>query len=113
MEQVCKYFQCGYCKFGDKCRKHHVKEICPTQSCFNKLCTKRHPKLCNFFRVQQSCKFSDQCSYRHDTTIKKNDTPELIDKIVFLEGNMEIMKEKINDLTEEVDSLKKNTHVEP
>ena len=88
-----------------------MKEIFPTRGCFNKLCSKRHLKLCKFFRVQQSCKFDDQCSHRHDTTIYKNDTTELINKILLLDGTMEVMKEMINDLTEEIYSLKKNTHV--
>ena len=113
MEQVCQYFQCGYCKFGDKCRKHHVKEICNTDGCLDKSCTKRHPKLCKFFLIQQSCKFGKHCSYKHDKTSNTNDTSEFINKIVLLEGAIEMMQEKINDLTEEVDTIKRNTHVEP
>ena len=63
--------------------------------------------------MQQSCKFGDQYSYRHDITSNKSDTFELINKIVLLEGAIEVMKKKINDLTEEVDTIKRNTHVKP
>ena len=63
--------------------------------------------------MQQSCKFADQCSYRHDITINKSEIFELIKKIVLLEGAIEVMKKKINDLTEDVDTIKRNTHVKP
>ena len=115
MEKVCIYFQCGFSKFGDQCRKHHMKEICPTQGCKNKLCTKRHPKMCKFFQIQQSCKFGEECSYKHERTSNnlKNSTSELINRVVLLEEIIEGMTEKINDLTEEVDTIKRNAHVEP
>ena len=74
---------------------------------------KKAPKTCKFFLMQQSCKFSDQCSYRHDITSNKSETFELINKIVLLEGAIEVMKEKIDDLTEEVDTIKRNSHVKP
>ena len=105
MEQVCEYFQCGFCMFGEKCRKHHMKEICPTQGCKKKLCTKRQPKMCKFFQIQQSCKFGEECSYKHDTS-------QLINRVVLLEELIEGMTEKINDLTEEVNTIKRNAHVE-
>ena len=112
MEQVCRHFQCGYCKFGETCRKYHMKEICPTEGCTNKSCLKRHPKMCKFFIIQQRCKFGEKCSYKHVKAIHKNYNSELINKIVFLEGSIEMMKGEIAVLSEEIDKIKKNTHVE-
>ena len=50
---VCKHFKYGFCKFGEKCNKQHLKEICQTEDCNLKTCSKRHPKICKFFSVNQ------------------------------------------------------------
>ena len=63
------------------------------------------PKLCKFFPIQKSCKFGEQCSYKHVTTSHKNDNSEIINKLVFLEGSIEMIKEKIAALTEEIDNI--------
>ena len=77
MDIVCKYFQCGFGKFGESCRKQHVKEICPTQSCTLSSCMKRHPKVCKYFLVQKSCKFGEHRSYKHVENNNQNDISEL------------------------------------
>ena len=64
--KVCRHYQTGFCKFGESCRKQHVKESCQITKCNLKICTKRHPKVCKYFKQQQFCKFGDSCSYRHD-----------------------------------------------
>ena len=48
---VCKHFKFGFCKFGEKCKKQHLKEICQTEDCNLKTCNKRHPKICKFFSL--------------------------------------------------------------
>ena len=64
--KVCRHYQTGFCKFGESCRKQHVKESCQITKCNLKICTKRHPKVCKYFKQHQFCKFGDSCSYRHD-----------------------------------------------
>ena len=108
MEGVCKYFQCGFCKFGEHCRKKHVKEICPIQSCTLISCTKRHPKVCRYFLVHNSCKFGDQCSYKHINQSTRNNIDELKEKIVVLEGSIQSMAAKILELIEEVTNIKRD-----
>ena len=108
MEHVCKYFQCGFCKFGENCRKQHVKEVCPIQSCAVSSCTKRHPKVCRYFLVQKSCKFGDHCSYKHISNSNQNNIDELKEKIVFLEDSIQSMAVKIHELTEEVTNIKRD-----
>ena len=49
MEDVCKYFQVGFCKFKEQCEKNHVKEQCENgNTCSEKeTCRLRHQKRCN------------------------------------------------------------------
>ena len=70
------------------------KEICPTLGCMTKSCTKRHPKTCKFFLVQQSCKFGDQFSYRHDITSKKMTLPKLLTNLCSLKEPLKLWKKR-------------------
>ena len=108
MELVCKYYQCGFCKFGDKCRKHHIKEICLIKNCTLKTCMKRHPKAWKYFVTQKSCKFGESCSYKHEVHNNLYEISELKEKIVALEGSVEVLHEKLSDLTKGVANIKKD-----
>ena len=107
MDGVCKYFQCGFCKFGESCRKQHIKETCLTQSCTLTSCTKRHPKVCKYFLVQKICRFGEKCSYKHIDNSNQNDILELREKIVILENAVQFLTAQISELTEEVSNVKK------
>ena len=37
-QNVCRYFKFGHCKFGNKCRLMHVKEMCENFSCDANAC---------------------------------------------------------------------------
>ena len=103
MEQVlCKYFQCGFCKFGNMCRKQHIKEICPIQNCISQTCLKRHPKVCKYFLTQNSCKFGERCSYKDEVHSNQNEILELKEKIAVLEGSFELLDAKLSELTKEL-----------
>ena len=110
MDGVCKYFQSGYCKFRDCCRKQHVKEICRTTTCNITLCTKRHPKPCKYFSAHQVCKFGVDCSYKHVPTSNNREISELAAKIVLLEATIESFKATINDLTRKMEVMKEQKH---
>ena len=62
---VCKHFQTGHCKFGVNCRKRHISENCLNVDCLDKTCLKRHPKQCKYFSQIGSCRFGEECSYKH------------------------------------------------
>ena len=64
-QPVCKHFQSGFCKFGDRCRKSHLNEICENPQCDQKTCILRHPKSCKYFSAFSTCKFGDNCAYKH------------------------------------------------
>ena len=103
MEQVvCKYFQCGFCKFGDMCQKQHINKICSTQKCISKTCIKRHPKVCKYFLTQKSCKFGELCSYKHEVHSNQSEISELKEKLSVLEGSIELLNAKLSDLGKEL-----------
>ena len=78
---ICKHFQTGYCKFGDKYKKQHVKETCENITCVQSLCRKRHPKACKFFTAQQKCKFNDGCTYKHVISKEESDISLLMNEL--------------------------------
>ena len=47
------YWNVGFCKFGDSCRKNHATSDCTETSCERKTCGKRHRNHCRF---KESCK---------------------------------------------------------
>ena len=72
--EVCKFNQKGFCKFGDECRKRHIKEICANRDCKDELCLQRHPQLCRYFVFNQSCRFKDGCAFEHRDSDEKTKT---------------------------------------
>ena len=110
MEQVCKHYQTGYCKFGEHCRKHHVNIICKKENCNSKDCIERHPKICKYFTVGNACKFDDSCSYLHVKRNENSDISEqntLKEKVQEMEKKMEeaALKVEHNELKEKVKLL--------
>ena len=92
---VCKYFQTGYCKFQEHCRKHQVKEICETENCKTKSCKYRHPKVCKIFTAHNACKYGKHCAYQHKTTKAGNEIIEIMINMNALENTVTLLSEKI------------------
>ena len=105
---ICKYFQTGFCKFGDQCQKRHVKETCESMTCLHSLCIKRHPKVCKFFTTQQKCKFSDTCAYKHVISKDKSDISVLKNELSSLKETINTMSEKIQFLESKIVKLSTN-----
>ena len=74
VQPVCSFHKYGHCKFQKKYRKMHNDKICETFECDPRMCTLRHPKVCNFYRDYNYCKFAEFCSFSHN--IKNNDAFE-------------------------------------
>ena len=106
MEQVCKHFKTGFCKFGELCRKHHVKKICTKENCKGKNCSERHPKVCRYFNSNEACKFGATCSYLHVINKEKGDICQLTSKVHELESMIKIMSQQIEDLAIELEVVK-------
>ena len=81
----CRYFNRGFCKYKNKCRFVHPNKICiiylKNQTCNEKSCIDRHPKLCKWTKSSGGCKRED-CDYLHsfgeetDTDTKNMDAPK-------------------------------------
>ena len=96
MNQVCRYYQTGYCKHRSHCQQRHIDEICPNKrECKEIMCGKRHQKICRYFAKQSKCRF-ERCAYSHEKD-------ESTIKIEFLER-------KIVELKCDIDELKKNSY---
>ena len=69
-KRKCRYFNRGYCKYKDKCRYMHSKNICTqylqSMKCDKKDCDGRHPKTCKWLRTQGGCKRGSDCGYLHN-----------------------------------------------
>ena len=75
VDNYCLHNKYGHCRYGEKCKYNHLKEICENIGCENRhICNKRHPKLCRYFQDFGRCKFSEYCSFNHTTSdlIMKN-----------------------------------------
>ena len=111
MEQVCRHFQTGFCKFGEFCRKHHVKVICSKEKCNGKDCNERHPKTCKYFNSNQVCKFGKTCSYLHVTLKEKGDIFQLTRKVNQLESLIKSMSQQIDKLIIELKVVKSKKEI--
>ena len=71
-EKKCKYFNVGYCKYNEKCRFIHPKEICEKYQegkCNGSNCLDRHPKPCKWFKGLTGCRRKEACHFSHDTLV--------------------------------------------
>ena len=66
----CRYYNRGYCKYKQKCRYFHPKQICKDYleygGCTNKDCMERHPLRCKWLKSESGCNRSN-CEYLHNT----------------------------------------------
>ena len=106
-EQLCKFNQEGFCKFGTKCNRRHDNEICINRNkCESPQCNKRHPKLCRFYYQFGQCKFGDNCAFSHSRENTRKEES--------LENEVKELKEDVNKLKEEnrkVKTLKKEVEM--
>ena len=89
-QNVCRYFKFGFCKYLERCRFPHVKEVCESQECDGRSCTLRHPRICSYYRDYNRCKFGEWCCFKH---VEKDriSVKEIANKVENLE---KLIKEK-------------------
>ena len=66
VENICKFFKFGYCKFKSNCKNKHVEEICSEKKCNQIECDKRHPRVCKYYVIHGDCKLGSNCAYAHN-----------------------------------------------
>ena len=91
---MCRKYKYGYCQYGDNCRYNHVDEICNDKTCAVFACEKRHPKICNFYREFQRCKFTTFCKYKHEKQNNVNENSERIDQLEIKLKELEKINQK-------------------
>ena len=74
-KRKCRYFNRGFCKYGDKCNYYHASVTCQEYIekgiCTKTLCSERHPKTCKHWaRDPQGCRRHESCQYLHKDSEK-------------------------------------------
>ena len=109
-ETICSYFEFGYCKHGNFCRKRHINEKCEIKGCDGNQCNKRHPQVCKYFREYSRCKFGQYCAFDHvirtDPVLKELE--EVKNKLIEIEKEIETKNLKIVELLLKVENSVKN-----
>ena len=98
-DEVCMFSKFGYCRYKERCKRKHYKEVCKQdESCQAiKTCTKRHPKKCKKNETERGCRFGIECSYHYNT---EHDVPKAGETKNYL-----AWKEKVNILENSVAKL--------
>ena len=99
-QEVCKFNQRGYCKFGSECHKYHENETCEDQGCTRKACRKRHPRICKYFGDNMSCKFDKECAYTHRDNVNMKEINELTEELKNIIAELNVLKNTIKFLPE-------------
>ena len=110
----CYFNNRGYCRFRDKCRYRHYKQICPKSICRDQECNYRHPRSCKY---RELCKFykKDICAFKHINIIKKEtseneikshfeEIQKLKNEILQLKTDVESKVKELNDLSAKLDN---------
>ena len=94
MATICLHFKFGYCRFRDNYRLNHDDALCDYEQCDVTSCSKRHPKVCNFFTFFGRCKFGDYRRYSHlkARNSYENEIMSLKSKLDQLETNFTVLK---------------------
>ena len=118
-QHVCLWNKFGYCKYREKCRKHHNNELCVDSSCELSRCDQRHPLICKLFSEQIRCKFNP-CKFSHivkESVLEKvkidtqkalervNDIEKILEEKDDLNEKIEIFENKIEILEKEIKNL--------
>ena len=100
-QNICRNNKFGYCKFGEKCKFHHIDELCENKFCEVSSCENRHPKPCLYQRKYGQCKFSSYCRYSH----------EVNDDLTFLKKQMELFQTSNELLIQRIENLEEKVKI--
>ena len=65
----CRYFNSGYCKYKQRCKFLHPKNICKETNCERGKCPNRHPKACKWYSGATGCRRGEDCDFSHGTLV--------------------------------------------
>ena len=70
----CQFHQTGHCKYGTTCRLINIGYTCSDSNCDAISCTKRHPRLFQYFFQKGHCRYGAKCSYRRCSSAQESDS---------------------------------------
>ena len=88
-QNVCKYYNVGFCKCRDKCRFQHNKAECQNNSWRSK-CIKRNKKL---------CKYGTNCTHQENCEFKQSN--KTLTSNIDFKSDIENLKSLVKDLSDE------------
>ena len=100
---VCHYNKFGFCKYKERCMQIHIDDPCDDFDCDAKMCNRRHPRECKYFRYYKRCKF-DPCKFTHIDKMSENlnqirKIKDSIDvKIAEIDAKMDKLNEEMKDI---------------
>ena len=98
VENVCRFNNFGYCKFGNSCFRYHGNDICENGGCPVIGCLFRHPRKCRFFLEFGRCKFGTYCRFAHAPSENK----KTLEEIEVLRKEIKEMKLKMKNTEKEI-----------
>ena len=108
-QNVCFFNKYGFCKYSDKCRKYHEKELCEKSDCEIRECSFRHPRVCKYYRDWGFCKFGEWCMFSHkinkNNAVKNDEVKKLERKLKDIELELEKQNEKVLKLENEMKDI--------
>ena len=90
-------------------KKHHENELCHKESCDQRSCRKRHPKVCKYFSQGNICKFGKDCGYDHkenDKNVKLDQFNLLVKETINMKAEIEVLKNNIANLASKKQEIK-------
>ena len=114
-EEICQYYNRGYCKHKKDCSKLHSDKVCDDTDCNEEECTKRHPNPCKFgFR----CIFNKlkKCLYSHVNLAPDNDkvndlVKTMNNKLENFEVKMKLMQKGLDEKNTKIKLLQDKCEV--
>ena len=98
---LCLFNKYGFCKYLDKCRKKHNKEICDNPDCEVDKCVKRHPKTCRYYKEYERCKFGDYCSFKHSKS-ETNVNNAIVKELEIVKERLRVTEDNIKKKDDEI-----------
>ena len=102
-QNVCHYNKFGFCKYKERCLQIHIDDLCDDFDCDAKMCNRRHPRECKYFRYYKRCKF-DPCKFTHIDNVSEN-----FDQIRKIKDNIDVkiaeIDDKINKLNDQMKAM--------
>ena len=85
MRRKCRYYNRGHCKYRERCKFYHPRDICKKHlesgKCDIKECSDRHPKVCKYWNTSNNgCKRKTECDFLHEDLAKTDVKDDIEDK---------------------------------